>query len=146
MVQVNKISIWRSIDLVSSTEHRARAPRPIEARGETDTERSWHYSTMALKKLAIAVLLPILSQVLSSEALATASNVAKSASASKILRSSRDYHLLEVVPHDTSSFTCVSIQLYYVAAFGVLVFLLTHHEYIISSIFLSTSQSRTNLL
>ncbi|KAL3770065.1 hypothetical protein ACHAWU_005892 [Discostella pseudostelligera] len=81
---------------------------------------------MALKTLATSVLLPILSQLLSSEALATVSNVAKSASASKILRSSRDYHLLEVVPHDPSSFTCVSIQLYYNAAFGVLVFLLTY--------------------
>ena len=35
------------------------------------------------------------------------SSTSSSSSSRPILRSSRDYRLLEVVPHDTSSFTCV---------------------------------------
>eukprot|EP00970_Alexandrium_tamarense_P000987 scaffold107_cov215-Alexandrium_tamarense.AAC.19 len=35
----------------------------------------------------------------------TSSTSSSSAASSSVLRSSRDYHLMEVVPHDTSSFT-----------------------------------------
>eukprot|EP00581_Thalassiosira_minuscula_P015128 CAMPEP_0183712590 /NCGR_PEP_ID=MMETSP0737-20130205/7675_1 /TAXON_ID=385413 /ORGANISM="Thalassiosira miniscula, Strain CCMP1093" /LENGTH=331 /DNA_ID=CAMNT_0025941231 /DNA_START=88 /DNA_END=1080 /DNA_ORIENTATION=+ len=67
--------------------------------------------------IAIATALLCLSTALEAHALASASNDAATlssssstststtTSSSKILRSSRDYHLLEVVPHDTSSFT-----------------------------------------
>ena len=58
-----------------------------------------------MKAPAVMISLQLLS-LLIVEALTTASNEApSSASPQKILRSSRDYHLLEEVPHDTSSFT-----------------------------------------
>lgn len=53
---------------------------------------------------AHAIAAQLLSAALTIEAMATAGNEAPS-STSKILRSSRDYHLLEEVPHDISSFT-----------------------------------------
>ena len=58
----------------------------------------------------LQMTITVLSKTSNAEALSTEINAAKSLATApqKILRTSRDYHLLEVVPHDTSSFTCVS--------------------------------------
>jgi hypothetical protein len=66
---------------------------------------------MATRILArAAVALRLLSTILcDAEALAAASD-GGSTSTSRILGSNRDYRLVEVAPHDTSSFTCVALR------------------------------------
>ncbi len=78
--------------------------------GKDPTNEQTHHHDMKTLAFATTIVLPLLSEVLNTEALATASNEVSSAVASKILRSSTDYHLLEEVPHDTSSFTYVSVS------------------------------------